>query len=94
MGCHCLLHQKLGHGIFEGHIQPNESVMLSLTCKKLLNCHGRLQEMGLSWYSPESLLFIHLQCSFTARTDAEAPIHWPPDVKSQLIGKDLAAGKG
>ena len=22
------------------------------------------------------------------RTDAEAPILWPPDVKSQLIGKD------
>jgi len=29
------------------------------------------------------------------RTDAEAeaPIHWPPDVKSRLIGKDPDAGK-
>ena len=27
------------------------------------------------------------------RTEAEAPILWPPDVKSQLIGKDLDAGK-
>ena len=29
-------------------------------------------------------------CIFTGRTDpeAEAPIFWPPDVKSQLIGKD------
>ena len=29
------------------------------------------------------------------RTDAEAeaPIHWPPDVKSRLIGKDADAGK-
>ena len=29
------------------------------------------------------------------RTDAEAeaPILWPPDAKSQLIGKDPAAGK-
>ena len=29
------------------------------------------------------------------RTDAEteAPILWPPDVKSQLIGKDPDAGK-
>ena len=29
------------------------------------------------------------------RTDdeAEAPVLWPPDVKSQLIGKDLAIGK-
>ena len=24
----------------------------------------------------------------TGRTDAEAPIHWPPDMKSWLIGKD------
>ena len=27
------------------------------------------------------------------RTDAEAPILWPPDVNSQLIGKDPDAGK-
>ena len=33
---------------------------------------------------------------FIGRTDAEAevPIHWPPDGKSQLIGKDPDAGKG
>ena len=30
---------------------------------------------------------------FTGRTDAEAPILWPPDVKSQLIGKDPDAGQ-
>ena len=30
---------------------------------------------------------------FTGRTDAEAPILWPPDVKSQLTGKDSDAGK-
>ena len=32
---------------------------------------------------------------YIARTDAEpeAPILWPPDVKSQLIGKDSDAGK-
>ena len=28
----------------------------------------------------------------TGRTDAEAPILWPPDAKSQLIGKDLMLG--
>ena len=27
------------------------------------------------------------------RTDAEAPILWPPDAKSRLIGKDSHAGK-
>ena len=30
---------------------------------------------------------------FIGRTDAEAPVLWPPDVKSQLIGKDPGAGK-
>ena len=32
---------------------------------------------------------------FIGRTDAkaEAPILWPPDVKSQLTGKDPDAGK-
>ena len=25
--------------------------------------------------------------------DAEAPIHWPPDARSRLIGKDPDAGK-
>ena len=28
-----------------------------------------------------------------ARTDAEAPIFWPPDAKSLLIGKDPDTGK-
>ena len=34
-------------------------------------------------------------CIFIGRTDAEAeaPIFWPPDVKSQLTGKDPDAGK-
>ena len=34
-------------------------------------------------------------CVFTGRMDAEAeaPILWPPDVKSQLTGKDPDAGK-
>ena len=33
--------------------------------------------------------------TFIGRTDAEAeaPILWPPDAKSQLIGKDPDAGK-
>ena len=28
-----------------------------------------------------------------ADTEAEAPVLWPPGVKSQLIGKDLVLGK-
>ena len=33
---------------------------------------------------------------FIGRTDgeAEAPVLWPPDVKSRLIGKDSDIGKG
>ena len=30
---------------------------------------------------------------FIGRTDAEAPIFWRPDVKSQLIAKDPDTGK-
>ena len=30
---------------------------------------------------------------FIGRTDAEAPVLWPPDAKSRLIGKDPDAGK-
>ena len=30
---------------------------------------------------------------FIGGTDAEAPILWPPDAKSLLIGKDPDAGK-
>ena len=30
---------------------------------------------------------------FIGRTEAEAPILWPPDAKSQLTGKDLMLGK-
>ena len=32
-------------------------------------------------------------CIFIGRTDSEAPMLWPPDVKSQIIGKDCDAGK-
>ena len=32
-------------------------------------------------------------CISIGRTEAEAPILWPPDVKSQLTGKDSDAGK-
>ena len=33
---------------------------------------------------------------FNGRTDAEAeaPVFWPPDAKSRLIGKDPDAGRG
>ena len=30
---------------------------------------------------------------FTGKTNAEAPIDWPPDVKNWLLGKDPDTGK-
>ena len=30
---------------------------------------------------------------FFGRTDAEVPMLWPPDAKSQLTGKDCDVGK-
>ena len=32
-------------------------------------------------------------CILIGRTDTEAPIIWPPDVKGRFIGKDPDAGK-
>ena len=45
--------------------------------------------------SPLDFEEINPEYSFNERTDAEAeaPIVWPPDEKSQLIGKDPDAGK-
>ena len=39
------------------------------------------------------LLLVSTKGIFIGRTDAETPIFWPPDMKSQLIGKDPDAGK-
>ena len=51
----------------------------SLDCKEMQLVHPKGNQ---SWI-------------FIGRTDAEAvtPIHWPPDVKKWLIGKDPDAGK-
>ena len=51
----------------------------SLGCKEIKSIHLKGNQ---SWI-------------FIGRTDAEAeaPVLWPPDVKSQLIGKDPDAGK-
>ena len=64
----------------------------------LLNC-GAGED---SWESPLDLKEIkqvnHKENQpwiFIGRTDAEAeaPVLWPPDVKSRLVGKDPDAGK-
>ena len=50
-----------------------------LDCKEIQPVHPKGDQSGV----------------FIGRTDAEAeaPILWPPDAKSTLIGKDLMLGK-
>ena len=58
------------------------------------SCCCRLRDLVLKWC--QSVIPKGDQSwVFSGRTDdeAEAPILWPPDVKSQLIGKDPDAGK-
>ena len=31
--------------------------------------------------------------TFIGRTDVEAPLHWPPDMKNRFTGKDSDVGK-
>ena len=54
-----------------------------------MKCHNNASDQSLLLYTKILMKY------FTGRTDAEAeaPILWPPDVKSQLIGKDLVVGK-
>ena len=58
-------------------------------------CWRRLSRV--TWRAKRSnqsiLKEISPEYSFIGRTDAEAPILWPPDVKSRLIRKDPDAGK-
>ena len=74
---------KLDHK--EGLVPKNwcfQVVVLEKTLESPLVCKV-LNQSILKEINPE----------FIGRTDAEAPILWPPDVKSWLIGKDPVAGK-
>ena len=58
----------------------------------LLNCgvgEDSWESLGLQGYQISQLK----KKSVIGRTDAEAPILWPPDLKSQPIGNDPDAGK-
>ena len=61
----------------------------------LLNCDVGIRLLRVPWTARRSNRSIlkEIKPEFIGRTDAEAPILWPPDVKSQLIGKDPEAGK-
>ena len=58
-----------------------------------MQCWRRLLKIpGTAGKSNQSILK-ESNWIFIGRTDAKAPILWPPDAKSQLIGKDLDDGK-
>ena len=63
----------------------------------LLNC-GVGEDLRGPWTARKSeIKLVHPKGNqswvFIGRTDAEAPILWPPDAKSRLIRKDPDAGK-
>ena len=62
--------------------------MLEKTLESLLDC----KEIKLVNPKKKSTLNIHWK-STLIDAEAEAPIFWPPELKSQLIGKELVAGK-
>ena len=54
--------------------------------------------LGVFWTAKRSSLSVlkEINPEYSIRTgaEAEAPILWPPDVKSQLFGKNPDAGSG
>ena len=79
----CLLFQPPAYGIFV-ITAPNAFEMW--WWRRLLRPLG--QKDQTSQTSKRNQLWI-----FFEKTETEAPILWPPDVKSQLIGKDPSTGK-
>ena len=60
-----------------------ETVVLEKTLESPLDCK-KIKPVNPKRNQPQI---------FIGRTVAEAPIFWPPNAKSQLIGKDPDAGK-
>ena len=59
-------------------------MVLEKALENPLDCK-EIQPVPLKEISPDFI--------FIGRTDAEAPILWPPDAKNRLLGKDSDAGK-
>ena len=73
-------------GLKEGWALRNRCFWIVLLEKTLESPLDSKEVKPLSSKGNQSWIFI-------GRSDAEAPILWPPNVKSWLIGKDLGAGK-
>ena len=85
----CLLHWQVGSLPLASPGKPKEGwvpkdfLVLEKTLESPLNCKE------LKPVNPKG----NQSWVFIGRTGVKAPILWPPDVNSQLIGKDLGAGK-
>ena len=60
---------------------------------ELWNCRRLLRVPWLPRRSNQSISKRNQLWIFIGRTDAEVPVLWPPDTKTQLIWKDPDAGK-
>ena len=56
-------------------------------------CWRRLLRVPWTVRRSNQSILKEINSIFIERTDAEAPILWPPDGKSRLTGKDPDAGK-
>ena len=70
--------------VFKCYLKINDS-HICLTSDRLTHEPNSLPDIP-TWQGNQPWIFIE-------RTVAEAPILWPPDAKSRLIGKDPDAGK-
>ena len=56
-------------------------------------CWRRLLRVPWTTRRSNQSILKEINTEFTGRTDAEAPILWPPDVKSGLIGRNPDVGR-
>ena len=76
-GCESWTIKKAEHQRINTSELPEKTVESPLDCKKIKSVNPNGNQPWI----------------FIGRTDAEAPIFWPPDARNQLIGKDPDAGK-
>ena len=91
LGSQCFYSQPSSHSCPEGRYQTFLSFFLIIAvgfCQK-----NQGQPFVLIWICVKTVNPKENQpWIFTGRSDAKAPILWPPDVKSRLFGKDPDAG--
>ena len=81
-------------GYFSHHVTVYTTPAAPLPSKPSTNARWNMCYLTLLW-STFCSIYAYQPWTFTGGTDAEgeAPILWPRDVKSQVIGKDPDAGK-